>query len=140
MIHGYYAGADMYTALRETAEDIYSLFNLISQRKSVLSLQKYTLLLGGAILVPLILGSIVQVVGSLNSEGLISLMAGGAHPVELLGTVKDATQVYLILFSIISGIMIAQQEGEPKKAIIYITLIAISSTILYNAALSYKII
>ncbi|MCC7570060.1 type II secretion system F family protein [Candidatus Micrarchaeota archaeon] len=142
IIHGYYAGADMYSALRETAEDIYSLFILISQRKSVLALQKYTLLLGGAILVPLILGSILQVVGSLNTHGLVSVLTDKeiTDTADILETIKSATFVYLMIFSIISGIMIAQQEGESKKAIVYAVIIVICAAVLYTLALSSKII
>ncbi len=139
IVQGYYAGADMYSALRETAEDIYSLFALVSQRKSVLTLQKYTLIFGGAVLVPLILGSIVHVTGVLNSESF-SVMTTGTMITgnsEILNSIVGATQVYLFIFSFISGLMIAYQENEPRKAVIYIILFLICTTVLYNIALSY---
>ncbi len=140
LIYGFQTGADMYQALRETAEDMFSLFSLIRERKAVLSLQKYTILIGGTILVPLILGIVLQVIGSLDLSVIMSYLGQTIDTEALLETSFIVIPIYLILYSILSSYMIADQEGEPKKAIIYILFMVCISFVLFNIAASTPLI
>ncbi len=116
---GYESGADMYHALRESAEDILSLFALVRERRSILSLQKYTVIIGGAVLVPLILGSVFQVVGGLSS----GLEGGFLQKSADAGAIQDAAAlaapVYLGIYALVSSLMVAKQEGDERRALIY---------------------
>ncbi|MFA5381551.1 MAG: type II secretion system F family protein [Candidatus Micrarchaeia archaeon] len=132
LIYGFQTGADMYQALRETAEDMFSLFSLIRERRAVLSLQKYTILIGGAILVPLILGIVMQVVGGLNLSLIMDYLGQKVDTKAIYETSLMVIPIYLIIYSLLSSYMIADQEGEPKKAIIYFMFMAIISFLLFN--------
>jgi len=142
LIYGHYAGANMYTALRETAEDIFSLFSLIRERKAVMTMQKYTVIIGGAIIVPLILGIVIQMITSLNIESMATYLTGNDANLttELLEQSVLTIQVYMIIYSAISSVLLAQQEGETNKFIIYFIFMAMSAIFLFNMALSIKLI
>lgn len=140
LIYGFQTGADMYQALRETAEDMFSLFSLIRGRKAVLSLQKYTILIGGTVLVPLILGIILQVIGSLDLSVIMSYLGQQIDTKALLETSHIVIPIYLMIYAMLSGYMIADQEGEPKKAIIYFLFMGCISFVLFNIAASTPLI
>ena len=139
LIYGYRTGANMYRALRETAEDIFSLFSLIRERKAVLSIQKYTILIGGAVLVPLILGIVLQVVSSLDMSGIAEYFKSNVDTEQLMSAAKGAVHVYLVIYSLLSSYLIASQEGDKRKSVIYFMFMVLTSIILFNMALTMKI-
>jgi len=140
LIYGFQTGADMYQALRETAEDMFSLFSLIRERRAVLSLQKYTILIGGAILVPVILGIVLQVVGGLDLSVIMDYLGQKVDTEAMFETSSIVIPIYLIIYSLLSSYMIADQEGEPKKAIVYFMFMAIISFVLFNISASTPLI
>ena len=140
LIYGYRSGAAMGRALRETAEDIFSLFSLVRERKAVLSIQKYTILIGGGILVPMILGIVVQVVSGLNMSGIAEYFKSGTDTESLLDTVRWAIPGYLLVYSALSSYLIASQEGDNRKAIVYFVFMALISILLFNLSLTVKVL
>lgn len=120
LLQGYESGADMYSAFRETADDILSVFSIVRERASSLSTQRYTLLLGGAVIVPLILGTSMHFVSGLSSGfGVFTPPSN-----DLYETSVSAVQIYLFIYAVLGSVLIAQQEGEPRKALIYFLFIA----------------
>jgi len=120
LLQGYESGADMYSAFRETADDILSVFSLVRERASSLSMQRYTLLLGGAVIVPLILGTSMHFVSGLSSGfGVFSPPSS-----DLYETSVAAVQIYLFIYAVLASVLIAQQEGEGRKALVYFLFIA----------------
>ncbi len=118
LLRGYETGADLYLSLRETAEDIFSLFSLVRERRSALALQKYTLLIGGAILVPLILGTVLNMVSGLNVPQT-DLFPGTENREGLVSATSQSIEFYLISYALLSSILVARQEGEDRKFLIY---------------------
>lgn len=133
LLQGYESGADMYAAFRETADDILSIFSLVRERASSLSMQRYTLLIGGAVIVPLILGTSMHLVSGLSS-GFGTIFGQPAN--DLYETSVAAVQIYLIIYALLASILIAQQEGESKKSLIYFMFIAPTAYILLSISRS----
>src|SRR3989338_4326481 len=77
LLQAYHTGADMKAALRRAASDMMANFALVRERSAVLSMQKYTLFFGGAIVVPLILGSVLRMSVALSGGGFFE--AGGGE-------------------------------------------------------------
>jgi Flp pilus assembly protein TadB len=132
--HAYMAGGPMHRALSETAQDILSTFSLISEREAALSLQKYTLLFGGGVLVPLILG-IVH--GMASSLGKFPGAAGGAEGIS--AAIPLATGAYLIIYSLISSIAIGHGEGQRGNWPVYFGILAPLSLLLYHLAAGFSL-
>ncbi|VVB66524.1 Type II secretion system (T2SS), protein F [Candidatus Gugararchaeum adminiculabundum] len=138
---GYSTGAETYTALRETADDILSIFSVVRERQSALAIQKYTIILGGAILVPLILGSILNLFSGMGL-GLASI-SGEAVAVQkppIAETGAMAMAAYLLIFSVLSSLMIAVQEGQIRKFVIYLLLLAPISFLIFSFAQGHRFI
>ena len=123
LAESYRTGADMSQAFKEVAEDIFELQALQKQTAAALSLQKYTLLAGGCILVPLILALLLNIVSSLefNLEGISSITPQQRQ--ALLEATVFGAQAYLVVFAAISSLFIAVQESNKKKAVLYFTLL-----------------
>ena len=121
-------------AMRETAEDIFEVFSALLERRSALAMQKYTLLFG-ALLVPVILGLIVNVVSGLDLSALEEISkVSNEERVALLSAGIGAGQAYLVAFALLSSVLIAQQDGDGRKAVLYFTALAPLSLALFAAA------
>ncbi|MFH1448183.1 MAG: type II secretion system F family protein, partial [Candidatus Micrarchaeota archaeon] len=104
----YSFGGDMHKAMKETAEDMFSIFSIVRERESLLALQKYTLLFGGGLIVPMVLGSIASAVSGLNISGIEVLST--TTPEEraaLISASIGATQAYLVMYSLLASLFIA---------------------------------
>lgn len=127
------SGADASTAFKETAEDVYSLQEIIRETAASLSLQKYTLLLGGSILVPIILALLYSTSSSLEGnfgQNLLDFKPDGG----LKEAVLLANQAYLAIFALVSSVFIARSEEKPRKAVLYFGAMAPVSLLLFNVA------
>ncbi len=125
---GYESGAPFQTTLRKTADAAMQSENDTRDAAAALLAQKYTLLLGGGLLVPLVLGFLISLVGQLNatfSETMLDSLtpAAIAAKQELALAVIGATTAYLAIFTILSSGFCAVQEGTPKKAVLYAALL-----------------
>ncbi len=140
LARGYATGADMKIALKETAEDIFTLFSIVRERASSLAIQKYTLLLGGGIIVPIMLGTVFSFVSSLDYSGLETISnADASERTVFLENSLSAVQAYLAIFAALSSLFIAQQEGSTKRAIIYFLFLTPLVLLLFNFARSTNI-
>ncbi len=119
LVIAYRGGSDTYWAVRATAEDMLSLFSLIRERASALSLQKYTLLAASAILIPLILGSVTLAVSGFAKDFATLGISQGKSQAGLFQAAHDSAFAYLLIFSAISAVFIANQEGQIRRAPIY---------------------
>ncbi|HII39501.1 TPA: type II secretion system F family protein [Candidatus Micrarchaeota archaeon] len=128
----YRTGADMSEAFKEVADDVFELQNLQKQTAAALSLQKYTLLAGGCVLVPLILGIILSIVTALNFDFEGITLSTAAQRASLVETAMLGAQIYLVIFAAIASVFVAMQEANAKKAVLYfILLFPVSLAIFY---------
>jgi len=110
MLLGYKGGADMRFALRKVAEDVYLAFDQVRERKNAIAMQKYTLLAGSSILVPLVMGISMGMARTLGKSAAAG--AGGAG-------MAGPAAAYMLIFAALAAIYCATLEGNSKKAITY---------------------
>ena len=133
LLEAYKSGADMDAAFKEVAEDIFDLQSARKEAASTLALQKYTLLAGGCLLVPIILALVLNIVGGLGFDYGIGMGASPAERQAVYETSIWAGQAYLVIFCCIASVFAALQEGQAKKAVLYFALFAPVSLLLFNA-------
>lgn len=138
----YQSGADMSRALSDVAEDSLAVRALQLESKGSLAIYKYTILLGGGLLVPAIMGILLTVAASLQSEvgafGMGAKMTLSARA-GLADAVVGGAQGYLGLFALIAGSFVALQENEPKKAVFYFLVLLPVSIAVFHLARSLRI-
>jgi Flp pilus assembly protein TadB len=132
---GYKSGINTSELFKEAAEDLLETKTILSERNSTTLIEKYTLLIAGGILVPLILGLIVKMVLELNIPVIEGLEIGlsAEKRKALLEAALQSNQVYIIEFSLISSYFIALIEGNQKKTILYCIILIPLSLIVYTA-------
>ena len=133
LLHGYKSGGEIRRALRDMAENIFSSLSLERERAAMLSMQKATILIGGAILVPLILGSVVSMVSSIDFEENPIFEGNGGIPVAK-GDLILANQLYLAAYSLLSSLMVGQMEGKRSRFLPYFIFMCLSSLLLFSFA------
>lgn len=116
---------------KDVAEDIYSIQEIVRETSSALALQKYTLLIGGSILVPVVLALLFGISSSLN-EGFSQELLDLKPDLQLQQTILLSTQLYLGVFALVSSIFVARLEEKPGKALVYFALMAPLSLVLFN--------
>ncbi len=121
------SGAALSNAVHRIAEDAFELQQLSQESAAVLSLQKYTLLAGAAVLVPFIFAALLQA-----GRSLAEASPGAAS--AALPQFVSAAQVYLVVFACLSSSFVALSEGNLKKAVAYCCIIAPLSLLVFREA------
>ncbi len=134
LVWGYKSGVNTSELFNETAEDILETKAILNERNATTLIEKYTLLIAGGILVPLILGLIVKMVLNLNIPTIEGFELGLTQTkrIALLNAALTSNQLYIIEFSFISSYFIALMEGNQKKVILYSLFLVPLSFIVYN--------
>lgn len=121
----YETGTDMYFALREAAQDVAMFFSLVQERLAMLAIQRYTLLLSAAILVPAILGISLSFLPQLAAFGM---QEGSQLAFDSLSL---ACRAYLLVGAALSSAMLSYSEGQQSKALLYFSAIAPLSQLVF---------
>lgn len=124
MLSAHLAGANISERMHAMAEDVLALGELRRERENALSMQKYTLLLA-SLVVPVIL----TVSFSLVSQ--ISEFAGGGVDAEVMGLAPNAITAYIIAYSAISALYIANAEGRFSRAVPYFAAMALAGLVAF---------
>lgn len=121
LIMGYESGADLSRVFREAAEDLFETQFLLQERQAVLLIQKYTILLAGGLIVPIVLGLVSGLVRQLDFSSLALLEIGlkAGQRKELLEAASLGTQLYLVEYAVLASFFVANQEGNWKKGVLY---------------------
>ncbi|MBN2127733.1 MAG: type II secretion system F family protein [Candidatus Diapherotrites archaeon] len=135
MIWGYESGTETRDLFKETAEDLLETKAILSERNATTIIEKYTLIIAGGFIVPMILGLIVKMVLGLNVPVLEGLSIGLAEEKRnaLLNAALQANNLYIIEFALISSYFISLIESNQKKAVIYALILVPLAVIVYNA-------
>ncbi|MCX8202299.1 MAG: type II secretion system F family protein [Candidatus Micrarchaeota archaeon] len=130
LIQCYKTGRDVHKAIKETAEDIFELNMLKKEQASSLALQKYTILLGGGIFVPIIMSVILNIIYGI--QPIDTNVASVKIREEILNVAYQAIQVYLVIYVLLSSLFVAMQEGRMRTFIGYFLLLLPVSLILFT--------
>ena len=104
VLQGYRTGADMGDALRETAEEISGIAEVVREQAATTAIEKYTLLLAGGAIVPLVLGSLVSMVMSMDFAGLGQMGLGPENPAAMLESALLGSQAYIAEYAVIASL------------------------------------
>lgn len=135
IVVAYETGADMYSALRECAQDVVSFFALLRERAALLSIQRYTVLASSALLVPIILGTVVFLAPTLSGASVTGT-GSGAPDAAFLSQLALACQIYLVLNAALSALLLALSESNPARAALYFAICAPLALIFFSVASS----
>ncbi len=122
LIVGYKSGKDMHFVFNKISQYILHIQELERERYSSLAIQKYTLLISAAILVPLILGWIQSIIVGFDFSSFQTIGVVSIDP-NLQIYAKYATYIYLCELSVISSYFVALIDGNTKKSLIYLLII-----------------
>ncbi len=136
LIAGYQSGADMSEVFKEAGHDILETQAILRERQASMVVEKYTLLLAGGVIVPLVLGLLVGMVNGFP-QGIGSDLGIGLSPearAELLNAVLLAIPIYLFEYALLASYFVAQQESDSSKAFLYALFLVPSSLAAYYLA------
>ncbi|MDD3178534.1 MAG: hypothetical protein PHR26_03370 [Candidatus ainarchaeum sp.] len=106
---------------RNLANNFLKSKEIINERKSILLMQKYTIIFAGGIIVPAILGIVVSLVSKLSSSLDITLL-GLSSNLNLYNVSYYCSIIYIIEYIIISSIYLSFLEDNSKKFVVYLVL------------------
>jgi len=125
----YESGNPFGTRARELAQKIMTHHSSLHERRSVLLVEKYTILFAGGILVPFLLGILTGVVSSLPFTTNTSLIPEGAD--ALFTTALQGVRGYLLLYACIAGLFVGMQEDKWGEGMAYSLILLPSAQIIY---------
>lgn len=103
---------------------------LIDERKSILLMQKYTIIFAGGFIVPGILGVVISLVKSLTYD--VDITSIGLSSSSSLFTIAYyCTIIYIIEYIIISSIYLSEISDNSKKTYIYISILLPVSLLIF---------
>ncbi len=142
LIIGHETGCDLSKSLEETANEASKLHEMKRKRKVSATVEKYTLLLAGGLIVPVLLGSMISVINTLEIAPITELNIGLSQGVKQAVKKNSilGNQIYIALYSIIASIFVAYQEKEIEKTLIYISILLPLSLLLFNVAKSINVL
>ena len=114
-------GAEMNAVFREAAEDSLETNSMLRERAAGMTVEKWTLLLAGGVIVPLVLGLITGMVSGMDFTTISELGIGMPEKqrIELVEASMLANIVYIFEYAVLASCFVAFQEGGQKKAVVY---------------------
>lgn len=125
----YSSGTSFGAPARTLAEEISHHHASLHERRAVLLVEKYTILLAGGLLVPFLLGILAGVVSALPFSGEFTSPDAPA----LYETALLSMRGYLFMYAILAGLFVGNQDGKPAQAMVYVL------TLLPCAQLAYTL-
>ncbi len=138
LIQCYKTGKEVQSAIRETADDVFEALSIVREREAILAMQKYTILFGGCIIVPIIIAFVLNIVSGLSyseMEGFTKVSED--QRIELLNAANEASKIYIIIYAFLASIFVATQEGKTRKFIVYFLIFSVISSLLFSAVRGY---
>jgi pilus assembly protein TadC len=128
----YRIGKDVQTVIRETAEDVFGLVSLAKEQASILAMQRYTILIGGCIIIPIILAFVINIISGLDYNLISISSVSQVDRQAIINATIDSTQTYLVIYTLLASLFIAHQEGRTRKAVIYFVIFVVLALVLFN--------
>ncbi len=126
---GYESGASIHGAAASLAHDLLVHQAHFQERSATLLVEKYTLLLAGGILVPVLLGVLVGVVEKLPFH---LLTENAATHQALFSAALISIRGYLGIYAALAGIFVGMQENRKWKMSVYVLVLVPLAQIAYQ--------
>jgi len=123
LLTGYETGEDISSSLVKTADSIMSKTLMEKQQAATTIVQKYTILLSSALIVPLLLGITISLAFAVNTSGLFNISEAAKG--SLLSIAITADYVYIVINSLISSIFLTRISNE-SNLLKYLPIVIIS--------------
>ncbi|HZX20050.1 MAG TPA: type II secretion system F family protein [archaeon] len=125
LLNALHTGSAMNGVFRETAQDFMETNSILRERNANTTIEKYTLLLAGGIIVPLILGLLAGMVAGFNFSTISELGIGLGEQArtEIVEASLLGNIIYIFEYAIIASAFVAFQEGNQKKTILYASIL-----------------
>ena len=137
----YRTGKDVQVAVRETAEDIFEMMMLNKEQASMLTMQRYTILFGGCIIIPVILAFVISIISGLGYQSVGSLSKiTEAQRADIIAVATNAIQYYLIIYVLLASLFISYQEGKARKFIVYFLVFTAVALTIFNIVKSQIVV
>ena len=131
IIQAHETGGDFRKAFTELANELVEIKIIEEEKKTMLAVQKYTIILGCCFLIPLCLGLVAGITKDLDFKSLQETTSNFLSPEKL----EWINKVYIIEFAVSAGIFIALLEGQKKNALMYIIVMTPIALIIYSSLL-----
>ncbi|MFH0714554.1 MAG: type II secretion system F family protein [Candidatus Diapherotrites archaeon] len=121
LVQGYQSGADLSEVFKEAADDILQTQGILRERQANMTVEKYTLLAAGGLIVPLVLGLLVGMVSGFPQDMGAELGVGLSAEARnaLLNATLTAIPIYLFEYALLASYFVALQESDVSKAFLY---------------------
>jgi len=130
---GYRTGMDLSSSLREVAEDAEKVLEIERENRASITVEKYTMLFAGGVIVPLILGTMISLSSSLDLSSLSEFGFGNSSK-EIISNAALGNQIYIIIYSFMASLFAAYQEKRMGNAVVYLLVLLPCSVLLFNLA------
>lgn len=138
LLQGYQHGGNFHDLLRQTAKDISDVQELLKEQAAITTVEKYTLLIGGGCVVPLILGALLSTVSQIQFVDL-GLGMSQLTRSAVIANISLGNQIYIIEYALLASIFAGLQEGKLEKSIIYALILTPTSLALFFIAKTISI-
>ncbi len=135
LVIAYESGECLSDAFRELAEELLDMQAIQAEKRAVMEIERATLLLGTAFVVPFILGILTGLIFDFEFEGIeIAGFSSSEQRAELLAIAPTAVLLYIIEYALIASLFLGWLDGAPRKAFVYsLALLPISVTVFFLA-------
>ncbi|HIH23267.1 TPA: type II secretion system F family protein [Candidatus Micrarchaeota archaeon] len=116
-------GTGRMESVSSVAESIIKFFEIKRARANILSMHKYTLIFG-ALLVPAIMAGTISFTRNLTT--------GLGEPDMIITQAPEIISIYLIIYSVLVSVYIADVEGKRSLALPYAGILSFVSVMLFN--------
>lgn len=131
------AGVDVNEVLKEAALELSDIQEIARERNSMASLERYTLLFAGGIIVPFILGSLTGMVQSLNL-GMMSMLGSSMSEIARRAIIDNAilgNKLYIAENALLASAFLAMQDSAPVNFLKYsVFLLPVSLLVFFLAS------
>lgn len=133
-------GRNIGKSFRDIADDTQETLHSRREKAAASSIEKYTLVLAGSLIVPMMLGVMISLSENMGDDYGLGIGMPADERAEILANSILGTQIYTMAYAAMASFFIALQEERMERAIAYAMLMLPMSMLALNIAKSVDII